>query len=248
MGCPRDSCRSHRRRILPQGRCGHCPCLCGRTVRLLLDTQVALWWLVGAKRLSAAARRRMAASSCVVSAASVWDVAIKHRLGKLPVAPERFRDALVGAGAVVLPVSDEHAIASAAVVLPNDDPSTACWWPSRGTRASTSRRRTVIWSTRRPRTPDCPCSKSDIRRTVDIARGTAGVPDLRRWRDEARVSACASGWSEPKPADRQGVRVRLPCGRKAAYRDGGPSHARRPSPCESLATGTKPPSLLATGP
>ncbi len=90
-------------------------------MRLLLDTQVALWWLVGAKRLSAAARRRMAASSCVVSAASVWEIAIKHRLGKLPVAPERFRDAMVDAGAVLLPVSDEHAIASAAVVLPNDD-------------------------------------------------------------------------------------------------------------------------------
>jgi PIN domain nuclease of toxin-antitoxin system len=34
----------------------------------------------------------MAASPCVVSIASIWEVAIKHSLGKLPVAPAAFRD------------------------------------------------------------------------------------------------------------------------------------------------------------
>ena len=91
-------------------------------MRLLLDTQVALWWLIGAKRLSAASRRRIAASACVISVASVWEVAIKHRLGKLPVPPGRFRDAMARGGATILSIHDEHAIGSAAVAMDHADP------------------------------------------------------------------------------------------------------------------------------
>ncbi len=58
----------------------------------------------------------------MVSVASVWEVAIKHRLGKLPVAPARFRDGMLRAGATILPVQDEHAIASASLALDHLDP------------------------------------------------------------------------------------------------------------------------------
>jgi len=91
-------------------------------VRLLLDTQVGLWWLIGSKRLSAASRRRIAASSCVISVASVWEVAIKHRLGRLPVSPTRFRDDLARGGAMILAIDDEHAIGSATVAIDHADP------------------------------------------------------------------------------------------------------------------------------
>ena len=90
-------------------------------MRLLLDTQVALWWLSGV-RLSLASRRRIATAECVVSVASVWEVAIKHRLGKLPVAPLRFRDEMVAAGATILAIEDEHAIASGSLPLEHADP------------------------------------------------------------------------------------------------------------------------------
>lgn len=91
-------------------------------MRLLLDTQVALWWLVGAKRLDAASRRRIATSECVVSVASVWEVAIKHGLGRLPVSPVRFRDELAQGGATILPIEDEHAIRSAELPTSHGDP------------------------------------------------------------------------------------------------------------------------------
>ncbi len=91
-------------------------------MRLLLDTQVALWWLIGAKRLSEASRRRIAVSACVVSVASIWEVAIKHRLGKLPVPPERFRDDMARGGATILSIHDEHAIASAGLATEHSDP------------------------------------------------------------------------------------------------------------------------------
>lgn len=91
-------------------------------MRLLLDTQVALWWLVGSKRLPHASRRRIASSDCVVSVASVWEVAIKHRLGKLPVPPERFRDDMARGGATILSIHDEHAIRSSSLPTNHTDP------------------------------------------------------------------------------------------------------------------------------
>ena len=91
-------------------------------MRLLLDTQVALWWLIGAKRLSETSRRRIAVSACVVSVASIWEIAIKHRLGKLPVPPERFRDDMARGGATILSIHDEHAIASAGLATDHADP------------------------------------------------------------------------------------------------------------------------------
>ena len=62
-------------------------------MRLLLDTHAFLWWLAGSERLSEAARRAIAdeANDILISAASAWEIAVKHRLGKLP-----------GAGAVAL--------------------------------------------------------------------------------------------------------------------------------------------------
>jgi len=79
-------------------------------VRLLLDTQVALWWLTASPRLSRVSRELMATSPCAVSVASIWEVALKHRLGKLPVSPRRFRDEMRAAGATVLAVTDEHVL------------------------------------------------------------------------------------------------------------------------------------------
>ena len=79
-------------------------------MRLLLDTQVALWWLTGSLRLAKSSRELMVSSPCTVSVASVWEVDLKHRLGKLPIAPVRFRDEMRSAGATILSVTDEHVL------------------------------------------------------------------------------------------------------------------------------------------
>jgi PIN domain nuclease of toxin-antitoxin system len=91
-------------------------------VRLLLDTQVALWWLTASRRLSKPSRQLVAGSPCVLSVASVWEVAIKHRLGKLPVAAQRFRDEMRSAGAEILSVTDEHALLTAELPIAHPDP------------------------------------------------------------------------------------------------------------------------------
>jgi PIN domain nuclease of toxin-antitoxin system len=91
-------------------------------VRLLLDTQVALWWLTASPRLPRASRELMATSPCAVSVASIWEVALKHRLGKLPVSPRRFRDEMRAAGATVLSVTDEHVLVTMDMPDAHDDP------------------------------------------------------------------------------------------------------------------------------
>ena len=55
-------------------------------MRLLLDTHALLWWLLGDLSLSAAAREAIARpeNEIHVSAASAWEIATKHRIGKLP--------------------------------------------------------------------------------------------------------------------------------------------------------------------
>jgi PIN domain nuclease of toxin-antitoxin system len=55
------------------------------TVKLLLDTHAFLWWVNDAPELSVRARKAIANAEALVylSAASVWEMAIKASLGKL---------------------------------------------------------------------------------------------------------------------------------------------------------------------
>ncbi|HKP76612.1 MAG TPA: type II toxin-antitoxin system VapC family toxin [Longimicrobiaceae bacterium] len=54
-------------------------------MRALLDTHTFLWFISGNERLSSRARELIEAreNSMLVSAASLWEIAIKHSLGKL---------------------------------------------------------------------------------------------------------------------------------------------------------------------
>ena len=55
---------------------------------MLLDTHALIWWLSESRLLSRAARQAIAneENDVLVSAASIWEVAIKQRLGKLDAA------------------------------------------------------------------------------------------------------------------------------------------------------------------
>ena len=53
-------------------------------MRLLIDTQIFIWALIDSDQLSEHARRIMLdAAEVFVSAASIWEIAIKAKLGKL---------------------------------------------------------------------------------------------------------------------------------------------------------------------
>jgi PIN domain nuclease of toxin-antitoxin system len=91
-------------------------------VTLLLDTQVALWWLTASPRLPKPSRDLMASSPCVISVVSIWEVALKHRLGKLPVSPKRFRDEMRASGATILAINDEHVLTTVSGLKSHRDP------------------------------------------------------------------------------------------------------------------------------
>jgi PIN domain nuclease of toxin-antitoxin system len=96
-------------------------------VRLLLDTHTLLWWAGGDARLSPAARRAIGdeANVVLVSAASAWEIATKHRLGKLEIAGpllDRLLDYLSDQGFVELGVSIRHGQRAGALPGPHRDP------------------------------------------------------------------------------------------------------------------------------
>jgi len=90
--------------------------------RLLLDTHVALWWFAAHPRLPEAAREEIGRSECWLSACSIWEVAIKFRLGKLTVAPDALLSAARAGGFRLLPISPEHAVATAGLPDLHADP------------------------------------------------------------------------------------------------------------------------------
>lgn len=99
----------------------------GIVLRLLLDTHALLWWLAGDKALSEPARRAIAepANGVLVSAASLWEITTKHRLGKLPGVAAIVHDleAVVGdQGFEPLPISLRHGQMAGALPGPHRDP------------------------------------------------------------------------------------------------------------------------------
>ena len=92
-------------------------------MKLLIDTHAALWLLDEDKQLSPSADQMLTdpANDVLLSAAVVWEVAIKQSLGKLDV-PEGFSALLIDGGATPLPVSIEHARAVCSLPWHHRDP------------------------------------------------------------------------------------------------------------------------------
>lgn len=96
-------------------------------MNLLLDTQTLLWWRDGNRRLGRRARRAIAsdAASVTVSAASIWEMAIKSSIGRL-----KLRDpldvwmggTLQAHGFTTLSITIAHAVGVAALPHHHPDP------------------------------------------------------------------------------------------------------------------------------
>ena len=87
-------------------------------MRVLLDTHIALWAIVDDPRLPAAARQLIADQNNVilVSAATVWEIAIKHALARdstndMPISGTQAVGFFEAAGYEMLAITAEHASA-----------------------------------------------------------------------------------------------------------------------------------------
>jgi PIN domain nuclease of toxin-antitoxin system len=93
-------------------------------VRLLLDTHILLWWLNADRRLSRPVRDLLAAeeNDIAVSAATVWEVAIKRMLGRISVDLKELISAVNADHFVELPVRFAHSLALESLPRRHDDP------------------------------------------------------------------------------------------------------------------------------
>ncbi|TVQ97938.1 MAG: type II toxin-antitoxin system VapC family toxin [Desulfovibrionales bacterium] len=92
------------------------------TARLLLDAHVILWWLAGHPRLSPSTCKRITEATCLVSVVSIWEVAIKFRLGKLHIPPHQLLASIQKTRMILLPISANHAASIGDLPLLHHDP------------------------------------------------------------------------------------------------------------------------------
>lgn len=92
-------------------------------MRVLIDTHVFLWWDQQLRRLSRPLRAAIEdeVNEIVVSAATVWEIAIKRAIGKLrfdrPIVP-----AMLALGFEILPVAGTHAEHAGSLPPYHNDP------------------------------------------------------------------------------------------------------------------------------
>ena len=95
---------------------------------LLLDTHALLWWLADDPRLSAPARQAIgdAENPVLVSAASLWEIATKQRIGKMPHLTSdfvlRLPDVLAEERMAELAVNARHAVRAGQHAAAHRDP------------------------------------------------------------------------------------------------------------------------------
>ena len=96
-------------------------------MRILLDTHAFLWWIADSARLSQAARQSITdeTNDILISAASAWEIATKHRIGKLPEADAVALDAtgaIADQGFEELAITVEDAERAGRLPGPHADP------------------------------------------------------------------------------------------------------------------------------
>jgi PIN domain nuclease of toxin-antitoxin system len=95
-------------------------------VNILLDTHIALWAITDSPRLPRQARELIASPQNAIwtSAASIWEIAIKHTLGRgdMPVSSQDALRWCLQSGYRLLPIEAEHAVAVEDLPTHHSDP------------------------------------------------------------------------------------------------------------------------------
>jgi PIN domain nuclease of toxin-antitoxin system len=92
-------------------------------MRILLDTNILYWWFYETPRLSSSAVALVKEADAVyVSSVSLWELAIKFRLGKIKPHPAEFLKLIQATDFIELPVKFKHALPIADMPLIRADP------------------------------------------------------------------------------------------------------------------------------
>ena len=93
-------------------------------MRLLLDTHILLWWITRDRKLSKTLAATLASSDndIAVSAASIWEIAIKRMLGRIDVELDELIASIAADGFAELPIRFAHSQKLASLPRRHDDP------------------------------------------------------------------------------------------------------------------------------
>jgi PIN domain nuclease of toxin-antitoxin system len=95
-------------------------------MNLLLDTHTVIWFITNDKSLSDSAKKSIEdmSNTCFVSIASLWEMSIKYRLGKLELnmTIEVIFDLIEQTGFEILPIFPEHLLVNSQLELHHRDP------------------------------------------------------------------------------------------------------------------------------
>lgn len=92
-------------------------------MRYLLDTQVILWWYFDSKRLAKKHLKIIAdeGNELYVSAASIWEIEVKRRNGKLE-CPADMMERIKADGFLLLPITAEQLVPLRTIPPIHNDP------------------------------------------------------------------------------------------------------------------------------
>ncbi len=92
-------------------------------MKYLLDTCVLLWWVNGSHHISSEVINRLndTNNTVYISAASIWEIAIKVRLGKLRIEAD-LSSTLSSLDLVPLPINFNHAQLAGSLPMIHKDP------------------------------------------------------------------------------------------------------------------------------
>ncbi len=96
-------------------------------MRFIVDTQVWLWWHAEPEKLGPKARALLEDENneAFLSAASVWEIAIKYSVKKLPLpeAPREYVSSRIASGQFsIMDITANHALECAALPMHHKDP------------------------------------------------------------------------------------------------------------------------------
>lgn len=93
-------------------------------MRLLLDTHILLWWVMADRRLAKTLAGVLASpeNDIAVSAASMWEIAIKRALGRIDVDLDELLSSMTADGFTELPLRFGHALKLESLPRHHDDP------------------------------------------------------------------------------------------------------------------------------
>ena len=93
-------------------------------MKIIIDTHILLWWVVNDQRLPQKARRLIEnpKNNIIVSAASIWEIAIKQALGRIKVDLKELEETIAENIFESLPVKLHHAIQVSELPAHHSDP------------------------------------------------------------------------------------------------------------------------------